>query len=64
MSETRPLPAPEGSLGTRLRAWRESLARTFVQPASVTLLSLDAEEVGRRLRGDTDTGPAPASNRR
>lgn len=37
----------------RLRAW---LTRKFMQPQSVTLLSLDAEEVGRRLRSQSIAG--------
>jgi len=41
--------APAYRLPTALRAWRASLARTFVQPGSVTLLALDPDEVARRL---------------
>lgn len=33
----------------KLRDWRMTLRRTFVQPDSVTLLSLAPEDVARRL---------------
>jgi hypothetical protein len=40
---------PRQGLRNRLAVWRSALARTFVQPASVTILTLEPEEVARRL---------------
>jgi hypothetical protein len=42
--------APSSSLWRgKLRHWRATLRRTFMQPDSVTLLSLAPEDVARRL---------------
>ncbi|MBT2187816.1 hypothetical protein [Sphingobium nicotianae] len=49
-------PAPrlatsESSMRGTLRSWRAALRRTFLQPDSITLLSLAPEDVAKRLAG-------------